>query len=154
MKPKTRRIIAIVIVVTALALGVVGLMGQQVQPPPVTSTPTATVDYDAVLRQLFESQTSDVQVQGQRTVTRLLADDLEGSRHQRFILQLASGQTLLMAHNIDLAPRLNGLKEGDKVAFYGEYIYSELGGTIHWTHHDPAGKHVTGWLEWQGQRYQ
>jgi len=68
-------------------------------------------------------------------------------------LRLESGQTLLIAHNIDLAPRLNGLKENDTVGFFGEYIYSDLGGTIHWTHHDPARKHAAGWLEWKGMRY-
>jgi hypothetical protein len=48
---------------------------------------------------------------------------------------------------------LNGLKVGDEVSFFGEYDYSEQGGTIHWTHHDPARKHVSGWLEWKGRTY-
>jgi Protein of unknown function (DUF3465). len=51
-----------------------------------------------------------------------LPDDEQGSRHQRFILRLASGRTLLVAHNIDLAPRIDGLQVGDQVAFSGEYI--------------------------------
>lgn len=52
------------------------------------------------------------------TVQRLLSDDDEGSRHQRFILRLAEGRTLLIAHNIDLAPRLP-LRQGDSVGCAG-----------------------------------
>ena len=110
-------------------------------------------DTDDQLRQLFDQQASNVQVYGQGTVVRVLADDTEGSKHQRFILRLASGQTLLVAHNIDIAPRLDGLAVGDVVQFYGEYVYTDQGGTIHWTHHDPSGKHVAGWLQWDGQRF-
>ena len=109
---------------------------------------------DAQLAQLFQEQASNVEVSGSGTVSRILADDDDGSRHQRFILELGSGQTLLVAHNIDIAPRLDGLKVGDRVGFYGEYVYSDQGGTIHWTHHDPQGQHVAGWLTWNGQRYQ
>ena len=76
------------------------------------------------------------------------------SRHQRFIVQLASGQTLLVAHNIDLAPRVADLKPGHIVAFYGEYEWNERGGVIHWTHHDPRGQHAAGWVEHNGVRYQ
>jgi len=119
-----------------------------------TSTvPSAQATTDAELKRLFETQQSNVMVTGAGTVARLLADDTEGDRHQRFILRLGSGQTLLVAHNIDIAPRLNGLAVGDRVAFRGEYVYTDQGGTIHWTHHDPKGTHVAGWLEWDGRRY-
>ena len=152
-----QRVVVVAIVVALALLGYVaatGDMGRRVHDPVPAPTQTSQQqNTDAVLSQLFESKTSDVQVQGQGTVIRLLADDNEGSRHQRFILRLESGQTLLIAHNIDLAPRLNGLKENDTVGFFGEYIYSDLGGTIHWTHHDPARKHAAGWLEWKGMRY-
>lgn len=94
------------------------------------------------------------QVQGSGKVVRILSDDNEGSRHQRFILELASGQTVLVAHNIDLAPRISGIRTGDTVSFYGEYEPNPQGGVIHWTHHDPQGRHVGGWLEHRGQRYQ
>ncbi|HXQ73121.1 MAG TPA: DUF3465 domain-containing protein [Pyrinomonadaceae bacterium] len=84
----------------------------------------------------------------------LLPDDQKGSRHQRFIVKLASGQTLLIAHNIDIAPRISGLAVGDSVRFYGEYVWNEKGGTIHWTHHDPRGRHVAGWVVHNGKTYQ
>ncbi|MCL1896805.1 MAG: DUF3465 domain-containing protein [Clostridiales bacterium] len=113
----------------------------------------APSDSDETIGRLFANQESDVQVKGEGVVIRLLDDDEKGSRHQRFILELASGQTLLMAHNIDIAPRLDGLAVGDTVGFYGEYVYTDKGGTVHWTHHDPGGRHVSGWLEWGGERY-
>ncbi|KQA39341.1 DUF3465 domain-containing protein, partial [Vibrio cholerae] len=74
---------------------------------------------DAVLQQAYQSQQSDLQVQGFGQVAKVLPDDNDGSRHQKFILKLNSGQTLLVAHNIDLAPRIPNLKVGDSVEFYG-----------------------------------
>ncbi|MBQ0759727.1 MAG: DUF3465 domain-containing protein [Zhongshania sp.] len=106
------------------------------------------------LAEAYQNQVSDVQVSGSGRVIKILADDTKGSRHQKFILKLANGQTLLVAHNIDLAPRLDGLRSGDSVKFYGEYEWNKLGGVLHWTHHDPAGRHANGWLEYRGRRYQ
>lgn len=113
--------------------------------------PTAA---EAVLSEAYRSRKSDLQVGGSGTVVRILSDDVDGSRHQRFILRVGSGQTLLIAHNIDLAPRVSGLSEGDLVDFYGEYEWNDRGGVIHWTHHDPHGRHVAGWLKHQGRTYQ
>jgi hypothetical protein len=109
---------------------------------------------DDELGRAFAAKARNVQVTGEGTVTRILADDLDGSRHQRFIVRLASGQTVLIAHNIDIAPRVSDLKEGDSVSFYGEYIWNEKGGTVHWTHHDPQGKHTAGWIKYKGRTYQ
>ena len=53
----------------------------------------------------IESWRSGQWVQLDATVTRLLADDNEGSRHQRFIINPGGNHTLLVAHNIDLAKR-------------------------------------------------
>jgi hypothetical protein len=93
------------------------------------------------------------QVSGTGTVIRILPDDTDGDRHQRFILRLASGQTLLVAHNIDLAPRVAPLSEGDTVEYKGEYAWNEKGGVVHWTHHDPSGNHPAGWLKHDGQTF-
>ena len=109
---------------------------------------------EQILQQAFENQESDIQVKGAGTVLKTLPDDNQGTRHQRFILKLSSGQTLLVAHNIDLADKIKDLKKGDKVGFYGEYEWSEQGGVLHWTHHDPAGRHTDGWLEHNGRVYQ
>lgn len=106
------------------------------------------------LQSVIAARRSDTQVQGSGTVTRVLSDDNDGSRHQRFILRLATGESLLVAHNIDLAPRVAGLKVGDTVSFNGEYEWNDRGGVIHWTHHDPRGSHVGGWVEHNGRRYE
>jgi len=102
----------------------------------------------------FAQRATNVQVEGEGVVSRILPDDLNGSRHQRFIIQLASGQTVLIAHNIDIAQRIDGLAKGDTVRFYGEYVWNEKGGMVHWTHRDPQGKHLAGWLKCMGRTYQ
>jgi hypothetical protein len=109
---------------------------------------------DLVLAQAFENGHSNLQLEGSGKVMRVLPDDNYGSRHQRFILQLDSGQTVLVAHNIDLADRVSSLREGDLVEFYGEYEWNPEGGVIHWTHQDPRGGHKAGWLRHQGIAYQ
>ena len=109
---------------------------------------------DALLANLFNTSQSNVQVKGSGTVIKMLADDLEGDRHQRFILELASGQTLLVAHNIDLAPKILNLFVNDSIRFFGEYEWNDKGGVIHWTHDDPSGIHENGWLLHQGIYYQ
>lgn len=111
-------------------------------------------DSDRLLASAYEEGASDLQVEGEGVVIKILPDDEKGSRHQRFILQLDSGQTLLIAHNIDLAPRISSLRQGDRVGFYGEYEWTEQGGVIHWTHHDPRKRHIDGWLRHQGTFYQ
>ena len=118
------------------------------------ATERRTESSDDTIARAFENRTSNLQVKGAGRVIRLLSDDMSGSRHQRFIVQLASGQTLLISHNIDLAPRINNLKTGDRVGFYGEYEWNAKGGVIHWTHHDPRGRHVTGYLTHNGKTYQ
>ncbi len=96
----------------------------------------------------------DVQVSGQGEVVKVLADDNQGSKHQRFILRIPEGFTVLVAHNIDLAPRVKNISVGDKVSFYGEYVWNEKGGVVHWTHSDPRGRHPSGWLKHRGITYQ
>lgn len=102
----------------------------------------------------YQHKKSNVQVRGTGTVIRLLKDDNEGSRHQKFILRLPSNQTLLIAHNIDLAPRINSITTGDVIEFFGEYEWNSKGGVVHWTHKDSKGDHVAGWLKHEGRIYQ
>ena len=109
---------------------------------------------DTEIKRAFQDQVSSLQVSGKGKVIRLLADDLKGSRHQKFIIRLDNQLSLLVAHNIDLAPRINSLKKGDWIEFYGEYEWNKKGGVVHWTHLDPNGFHVAGWLKHKGKKYQ
>lgn len=111
-------------------------------------------DSDEVIARAYAEQRGDLQVSGSGVVIRVLSDDDDGGRHQRFILELDSGQTLLVAHNIDVAPRVSTLAEGDRIEFHGVYEWNEEGGVIHWTHRDPVGEHEAGWLKHMGIVYQ
>jgi hypothetical protein len=122
----------------------------QVKSISVDDGPASSVD-DSAIGRAFASRASNVQVEGEGTVIHLLPNDLNGQRHQRFIIELASGQTLLIAHNVDIAPRVDGLAVGDSVRFHGEYVWNGKGGVVHWTHHDPQGRHVSGWLQHNGK---
>ena len=121
------------------------------QAPRPTTAPGAATEQ---VTHAFETHASNVQVRGQGVVIKLLPDDTRGSRHQKFILRLSDGHTLLVAHNIDLAPRINELQVKDYVGFMSEYEWNQQGGVLHWTHHDPAGKHPGGWLNHDGKTYQ
>lgn len=122
-------------------------LGHQLEPPTVP-------DFVTILEDAFENNKSDFQIQGKGIVTRILSDDLDGSRHQRFILQISPKLTVLVAHNMDIAPKVQGLIVNHTVEYYGEYEWNDLGGVIHWTHHDPEGYHIDGWLKYNGITYQ
>ncbi len=119
--------------------------------PDLSSIPQGS---DTTLQSAFINEQSDLQIQGQGVVKKVLADDRKGLQHQKFILQTSPEQTVLVAHNIDIADRLPGLSKGDTVEFYGEYEWTSRGGVLHWTHHDPSGHHINGWLKYNGKIYQ
>jgi Protein of unknown function (DUF3465) len=153
-----KKLLLLVVVVAALFFGAGGSKGiRQLAGPHTTSgggtgaTQTGTAQAAGTA---FDEHKTGVQITGDGVVSKLLADDTDGRRHQRFILTLASGQTLLVAHNIDLAPRIESLKSGDSVAFNGVYEWNAKGGVIHWTHRDPSGQHEPGWLKHAGRTYQ
>lgn len=120
---------------------------------PLAATSTLSTS-DRILARAFKSKTSGFMVKFHGTVIRKLADDTVGSRHQKFLVRLDSGQTLLIAHNIDLAPRVLYLKSGNGVTIYGEYVWNVEGGIIHQTHHRPDGSKGGGWIRHKGVIYQ
>ncbi|MEM7576451.1 MAG: DUF3465 domain-containing protein [Planctomycetota bacterium] len=93
-------------------------------------------------------------VTGSGVIVKVLSDDNEGSRHQRFLVDLYDGHTIKISHNIDLAPRVPNPREGDELTFKGDFEANELGGVVHWTHHDPRGRHEPGYLIYKGQKYE
>jgi len=135
-------------VVAAALLAAWLLLPHHQNGPPPTETPVA-----AQADRLAGNQATR-EITGHGTVIRVLPDDTEGARHQRFLLRLASGDTLLVAHNIDIAPRVAPLRIGDVVEYHGEYAWNPKGGVVHWTHRDPSGVHESGWLRHGGQTFQ
>jgi Protein of unknown function (DUF3465) len=106
-----------------------------------------------IFKKAFDNQQSNIQVKQTGRIAKILRDDDQAPRHQRFLVELSSGQKLLIAHNIDLAPRVEGLIEGAEIAFCGEYEWNNKGGVVHWTHHDPKGFHASGWLQYNNRKY-
>lgn len=82
----------------------------------------------------------------------MLSDDNDGLRHQRIILKLRNRQSLLIAHNIDLADRVP-VSGGDRLYFRGMYEWNELGGLVHWTHDDPMNVEDGGWIRYRRKTY-
>lgn len=124
---------------------------QQLETAQVSST--GSMDAGAIA-EAYGAHRNLPQVQGSGIVVKVLKDDTNGLQHQKFLLKVSDNITILIAHNIDLAPRVDDIHEGDTVGFKGEYIYTPKGGTVHWTHKDPRGNHAAGWLEHNGKKYE
>ena len=122
--------------------------------PPASAIAELRPSTNQRLAEAFKQRQSGVQVEGSGVVIKTLSDDRQGSQHQRFIIRVATNQTVLVAHNIDLAPRVDSLKAGDRIEFSGEYEWNDQGGVLHWTHHDPKGSHKDGWLRHKGKLYE
>ena len=153
MKLRARRLIQIL---TLVLIGLALWLQQQTRIPPdprYQQEGAAGVASTSEVDAAFASRASNVIVTGTGRILKVLPDDRDGSRHQRFIIGLDSGLTVLVAHNIDVAPRVPDLAAGGLVNFRGEYEWTELGGVLHWTHHDPDGDHPGGWIEANGKRY-
>ena len=95
---------------------------------------------------------SDVWIETSGRVKKLLPDDTKGDRHQRILLDVSQGETLLVVHNIDQAERVPA-KPGDVLEVRGEYVWNEKGGLVHWTHDDDSGRRAGGWIRHEGRLY-
>ena len=92
--------------------------------------------------------------EGRGVVEKVLPDDTTPPRHQRFLLRDDRGRSLFFAHNIEEAPRVPDLREGDELSFRGEWRDNEMGGAMHWTHRAGNGRRKGGWIERDGVRYE
>ncbi len=112
----------------------------------------ATLDDQAVLAAQAQHAIK-LEVTVVAKVKKLLAEDVQGLPHQRFLIELSNGSTVLIAHDLKMAPVVP-IKPGDVVCIHGEYIWNKLGGLIHWTHHSDTPRHEDGWIDFNGLRYQ
>jgi len=120
------------------------------QPATIASS---TVSDDSQIVQAEQAHSINMEVTGKATVKVLLPDDTVPPRHQRFVLELSNGSTVLVAHNIDEAEKVP-VDAGKSVVVHGVYIWKETGGVIHWTHHSDSFKHQGGWIEYASKHYQ
>ena len=141
-----RRVFAII------ALAIAAFIAVNRFDAPVDSGGVVTERNDALFQAIADRR-SDVWVEGKGVVVKVLPDDEKGSRHQRFVLEIEGGGTILIAHNIDLAERIPSLEKGDIVGFRGQFEWNAKGGVVHWTHHDPGGRKEGGQLQHQGRVY-
>jgi translation initiation factor IF-1 len=120
--------------------------------PSQTYTPTQTFPQEEILQAQGE-QARHIEVTVTAQVVKLLRDDTEGLPHERFLIGLNNGTTVLVAHDTKMAPRVP-LQAGDVVTIHGEYIWTEKGGVLHWTHHTDTIRHPGGYIEFNGKRYE
>jgi len=104
--------------------------------------------------ELYARKAHDEVISDVGRVVKILKDDNKGARHQKFLVNISNKITLLVAHNIDLAPRVDNLAVGDAVQIYGEYVYNPKGGVVHWTHKDPNGSRRGGYIVHKEKVYQ
>lgn len=109
----------------------------------VKSSPAKSVERK---RCVFASFRDGEWVTGWGTVKKILPDDTVPPCHQRFLLVDPTGETLLVANNIDRWQRLGDLHVGDIVEFKGEFKDTERGYLVHWTHPDTSRRRPGGYV--------
>ena len=99
----------------------------------------------------YRRRRSGIFLTAEGRVVRVLKDDRRGIPHQRFIIRLESGQTLLVVHNTAVAPRVP-VEAGDLIRVRGEYRWNAKGGLLHFTHRTAGrargrpGAGLGGWI--------
>lgn len=99
-----------------------------------------------------ETRSINIPVTAVACVARILEDDNVGIPHQKFLIELSNGTTVLIAHNTRMAPRVP-IKVNDLVTVHGDYVWNKRGGLIHWTHSSNSPRHQGGWIELAGKIY-
>lgn len=119
-------------------------------------TTAAAPGNNGAICQAFDAQQSHVEVVADGTVTRDLG--LRAGRsgtHEGYLLRLNNDCALVLKveTNVDLTGPVR-LRAGDRALVKGEYEWTRLGGVVHWTHHDPSGRHEGGYVKVEGRTYQ
>lgn len=127
---------------------------QDASPREIRTTGPGISNSDRKLARAFENKLSGFRIRLRSVVVRLLPLHTHGGTRQEFIVALASGQTLLIVHNLEIATRIPHLRLGDRLQISGVYRWNFEGGEIHDTNHDPAGMKPGGWIRRHGMRYQ
>jgi len=104
----------------------------------------------------YASAQSGVEVIGTGLVVAVLGTSNGPSgEHEGFVLKLTGDCDLAVRveTNVDITGPVP-LHAGETVVVKGQFEDDTSGGVIHWTHHDPSGRHITGYVEAAGKYYQ
>jgi hypothetical protein len=110
---------------------------------------------NSLVCQTYAGQGSNQEVITQGTVVNVLGE--RGGpygEHEGFLLKLDGDCDLML--RVETNVSITGfvpIRRGEKVIVKGEYEYDPMGGVLHWTHHDPAGRHVAGYVVSAGKTY-
>lgn len=108
---------------------------------------------DGQIIQAQSQQARKVELTVTAPIKKLLREEDYREPHQRFLLILSNGTTVLVANDLKygtFAP----VQEGNVVRIHGEYIWNEKGGVLHWTHKSDEPNHESGYIDFNGMRYQ
>lgn len=117
---------------------------------------TAEQPNNAQICALYASGSGGVEVIAQGTVLGILGTRGGPSgEHEGFLLKLNEQCDLLLRveTNVDITGPVP-LQTGEVVTVKGQFEDDPEGGVIHWTHHDPSGRHVSGYVEADGKIYE
>ncbi len=74
------------------------------------------------------------------------------AEHESFFVRSAVG-AIEVVDNVSIAPSL-AVHSGDRVEVSGEMVHDPGRlPVVHWTHHDPSGRHAGGFIRWNGRVY-
>jgi hypothetical protein len=73
--------------------------------------------------------------------------------HEEFSAETAAGNVDII-DNVGIAPRIP-VKPGDAIQVRGEMVHDrdKPDPVVHWTHHDPDGRHADGFIRLQNREY-
>jgi hypothetical protein len=154
---KTTSTVVTATVVSLALLGVVkvtSLRGAPVDPPGTTAdfTPSAIEPLAqggdggaALIENAFQSRLSGQVVQLRGVVRNVLPDERDGTRRQRWTLELDGGRTLLVSHDLETSGRVPAAV-GDELELCGRYEWNNRGGAVIDTHTRPDDESARGWI--------
>jgi hypothetical protein len=96
-----------------------------------------------------------VEIRDSGIVYRILGE--RGSQsgvHEGFLIRFpyrANGAVTRVEDNVDITGPIP-LRRGDQVTLQGQFECNDQ--VIHWTHHDPRGRHLAGYITVNGKTYQ
>ena len=115
-----------------LALGLIGC-GAPTSPQIENKEPVedefALSQSDKLLEQAYDTHKSGVYIKDGSGKVIALYPDVGNA--QRFEVELATGQTILLSHDTSSLGRIKGLEAFETVQFSGRYQWSSEGGIVH-----------------------